>query len=63
MDKQPEPDFLAIGRVLRPHGVLGEIRVEMLADAPDRWVGIKTVFLGSQHHQLEIVSFRQHMKV
>lgn len=63
MDKQPEPDFLAIGRILRPHGILGEIRVEMFTDAPDRWVGLTTVFLGSQHQQLEILSSRQHMKV
>lgn len=63
MDKQPEPDFLAIGRVSRPHGIHGEIRVEMLTDIPDRWIGLKTVFLGSQRHKIEIQGSRQHKNV
>ena len=63
MYKQPEPDFLAVGRVLRPHGVHGEIRVGMLTDFPDRWEGLKTVYLGSRYLPQEIVSSRRHQKV
>ena len=63
MHKQPEPNFLAIGRVLRPHGIRGEIRVELLTDFPDRFRGLKTVYLGSQHLRQEIDSSRQHKNV
>jgi 16S rRNA processing protein RimM len=31
------PDRLVVGRVLRPHGVRGELSVEVLSDAPDRF--------------------------
>jgi len=33
----PEPDRLIVGRVLRPHGVRGELSVEVLSDAPERF--------------------------
>lgn len=32
----PEPRYLAVGRVLRPHGVRGELRIEVLTDHPER---------------------------
>jgi 16S rRNA processing protein RimM len=31
------PGRLVVGRVLRPHGVRGELSVEVLSDAPDRF--------------------------
>ncbi len=31
------PARLVVGRVLRPHGVRGEVTVEILSDAPDRF--------------------------
>jgi 16S rRNA processing protein RimM len=33
----PEPDRLVVGRILRPHGVRGELSVEVLSDAPERF--------------------------
>ncbi len=32
----PEPRYLAVGQVQRPHGVRGEVRVEVLTDYPER---------------------------
>ena len=32
------PDRLVVGRVLRPHGVRGELSVQVLSDAPERFV-------------------------
>ncbi len=32
----PEPSFVVVGRVRRPHGIRGEIRVEILTDYPER---------------------------
>ncbi|MBV8200474.1 MAG: hypothetical protein JOZ15_07600, partial [Acidobacteria bacterium] len=31
------PETIAVGRVLRPHGVRGEVVVEVLTDAPRRF--------------------------
>jgi 16S rRNA processing protein RimM len=34
----PEPCYLLVGRVLRPHGVRGELRIEIVTDYPERLV-------------------------
>jgi 16S rRNA processing protein RimM len=34
--RTPEPRYLLVGRVLRPHGVRGELRVEIITDHPER---------------------------
>ena len=34
--RTPEPRYLAVGRVLRPHGIRGELRVEIVTDYPER---------------------------
>jgi 16S rRNA processing protein RimM len=38
---------LAVGRVLRPHGLNGEVRVEILTDYPERFSLHETLYLGS----------------
>jgi 16S rRNA processing protein RimM len=45
MDKSPE--YLVIGEVLRPHGVLGELRIRILTDYPERIAQLQTVYLGT----------------
>ena len=35
--RTPPPDRLVVGRVLRPHGIRGELSVEILSDAPERF--------------------------
>jgi 16S rRNA processing protein RimM len=32
------PERLVVGRILRPHGIRGELSVEVLSDAPERFV-------------------------
>ena len=32
----PEPRYLAVGRILRPHGIRGELRVGILTNYPER---------------------------
>jgi 16S rRNA processing protein RimM len=32
-----EPERLVVGRVVRPHGIQGELSVEVLSDAPERF--------------------------
>ena len=35
--RTPPPERLVVGRVVRPHGVRGELSVEILSDAPERF--------------------------
>ncbi len=34
--RSPEPRYLAVGRILRPHGIRGEVRVGVVTDFPER---------------------------
>ena len=47
--RNPEPRYLSVGRVLRPHGVRGELRVEISTDYPDRLVRHIHFFLAHPH--------------
>lgn len=40
------PPFLLLGRVLRPHGIRGELRVEVLTAHPERIVPEQRLYLG-----------------
>jgi 16S rRNA processing protein RimM len=42
----PEPRFLAVGRVVGAHGVLGELKVELLTDDPHRFDRLELVYVG-----------------
>ena len=43
---QPQTDSLVtIGRIVKPFGVRGEIKVESLSDVPGRFEGLQTVYL------------------
>ena len=41
-----EPRFIAIGRITRPHGLRGELTVEVLTDFPERFDTIEIAYLG-----------------
>lgn len=58
-----QPDYVSIGRVARPHGVRGELRIEATTDEPDRFNRLETVYLGRKADQLErfeVSSARMH---
>ncbi len=42
----PTPRYLTIGRVLKPWGVRGELKIEIMTDFPERFASLKTVYLG-----------------
>jgi 16S rRNA processing protein RimM len=42
------PTHLVIGRILGPHGVRGEVRVEILTDFSERFDLLKTVYVGEE---------------
>jgi 16S rRNA processing protein RimM len=55
-----EPVFVAIGKLRRPHGVRGEIVMEVLTEFPERVRTGKTVFVGESRLPLRIRSRRRH---
>lgn len=63
-DKQPEPRYLAIGRIVRPHGVRGELRAEILTDYPDRVQALarhrRTLYVGPARRPFTLTGVRFH---
>jgi 16S rRNA processing protein RimM len=55
-----EPVYLVVGSLRRPHGVDGEILMEVLTDFPERIQAGMTVFLGGKHHPATISQVRNH---
>lgn len=55
-----EPEFLAIGKLLRPHGVRGEIHLALWTDFPERIKPGKLVYVGQTHQPVQIKSLRGH---
>ncbi len=45
--------WVAIARVLRPRGNQGEVAVELLTDFPERFAGLRRVFLAADGHPAE----------
>jgi 16S rRNA processing protein RimM len=54
-----EPVFLVVGKLQRPHGVRGEIFLELITDFPERLRRGKTVYAGPQHRPLKIQTSRK----
>src|SRR3990172_2135251 len=63
-----QPPFLLLGRVLRPHGVRGELRVEVLTAYPERIGPGTVVYAGTDPAnaagaaEYEVVSARSHLQ-
>lgn len=55
-----EPVFSTIGRIRRPHGVRGELLVELFSNLPDRFDRGVVVYVGENHEPLQISSKRGH---
>lgn len=55
-----EPVYLTVGFIRRPHGVRGELIMDIHTDFPERLrAGVK-VFLGEAHQPAELASARRH---
>ena len=54
------PVFLAVGKLRRPHGVDGEISMEVITDFPDRLTPGRVLFVGESHEPLKLDSVRWH---
>ncbi len=55
-----EPVFLAIGKICRPHGVRGEVLMEIYSDFPERIQSGVVVYVGEEATEYEIASRRSH---
>ncbi|HUF39014.1 MAG TPA: ribosome maturation factor RimM [Anaerolineales bacterium] len=51
-------DFIVVGRIGRPHGVKGEVRLKILTDFPERLVAGKQVYLGENKAPVTILGLR-----
>jgi len=58
--KSGEPAFVAVGKVRRPHGVRGDVLVELYTDFPERLTPKKPLFVGEKHERLVIRNRRLH---
>lgn len=63
VENSAEPRFLAVGRVLKPHGVHGEVRVEPLTDQPERFEWLEYVYVGETAlRRVAVESVRHHQQ-
>jgi 16S rRNA processing protein RimM len=63
LNKRPEPHYLAVGRILRPHGVRGELRVEILTDFPEHLTEVQTLYVGKQRRVYTLKKMRFHQDI
>ena len=52
-----EPEYLAVGKLHRPHGVHGEMRMSVWTDFPERLQSGLQVFLGKSFQQVQIKAY------
>jgi 16S rRNA processing protein RimM len=52
------PVFLAVGKLRRPHGVDGEINMEIITDFPDRIRPGRVLYVGENHEALKLDGVR-----
>jgi 16S rRNA processing protein RimM len=55
-----EPAFLAVGKIHRPHGVHGDVVLELLTDFPERLRPNAKIYLGEKHIPMVLTSARPH---
>jgi 16S rRNA processing protein RimM len=55
-----EPVFLAVGKLRRPHGVHGEMLMDVLTDFPERLHPGMLLYVGPKHQLLRLHGLRQH---
>ena len=58
--KVGEPEYLVVGFLRRPHGVKGEILMDVHTDFPERLKTGMTLFVGDEYQPMVIASRRPH---
>ena len=57
-----EPDFLVVGKLGKPHGVHGEIVMDIYTDFPERLQPGMTLFIGPHFESLILAACRPHRR-
>ena len=57
-----KPRYLIIGRVLKPWGVRGELKIEILTEFPERFASLRQVFIGDDAKLYPVEHARLHGK-
>lgn len=57
-----EPEFLVIGKLRRPHGLRGELVMEVLTGFPERITRGVTVFVGKGYRPMQLRNCRWHQQ-
>ena len=55
--------YLAVGRIIAPHGVRGEVKVRLMTDFPERFTPGAHLFIEGEARQRQVVSVRPHKGV
>jgi 16S rRNA processing protein RimM len=58
-----EPEYLAVGKLRKPHGLRGEVLMEVLTDFPERLKPGAEIFMGKDLQPLHIRSTRWHKQL
>jgi 16S rRNA processing protein RimM len=58
-----QPPYLAVGKLRRPHGLKGEVIMDVLTDFPERLQAGVQLYVGEAYLPLRIRSIRPHDKV
>jgi 16S rRNA processing protein RimM len=56
----PEPRYLSVARIVRPWGLRGEMKLDVLTSFPDQLDRLKRVYLGPDAVPHEVQRFRWH---
>ena len=56
--KSNKPNYLILGKIVRPHGIRGELRMKIMTDYPERLVNeLKTVYIGTNPNQSDAEAY------
>lgn len=56
-NSQLHPQYLLLGEILRPHGIVGEMRMKVLTAYPERLKNIETVYLGRHADSTDVTPY------
>ncbi|MCA9904907.1 MAG: 16S rRNA processing protein RimM [Anaerolineae bacterium] len=56
-DARQTPEYLVLGKILRPHGVRGEIRMHVLTDYPERLADLEYVYLSEDEAGTSVTTY------
>lgn len=55
-----EPEFLLVGKIVRPHGVRGEVGMSLMTQHPEHLLSVKKLFVGPSHQPHRVDRMRRH---